>query len=589
MIRMTKTVNFLNQRRFPKTITVLLPLLVVLTATFFVSPVRGETVVATIPIGTGLPNPIASGIDVDALSNLIFVADSAKNVVVMIDGYTNKVVATSQTLGNSYTYGLAVNPQTNKIFVTDASIYCCDTSRTVTVLDETTLAQVASVILPSSPAQIAVNSVTNRVYVEEYRVPAVDVMDGSTYSVVARLPVNCAPGTDTTRCKSAGIAVNHVTNKIYAAFTSPTTTSGYTTIFVIDGSTNTVTANVTYADWLLAAPPAPFGLAIDSATNMLYAVSGQDVQLQTKNSDSVHVIDASTNSIVTSVLLGKSTIGIGVDEATDRIYAGGLTDSTVLVIDGATNTLAATVPHVPTLGVAVNSATSLIYASGYFAHNVTVIAGPSPSTHATRTILTCDPGSVAVNQAAQCTATVTDTSSTPTSPTGTVSFTTNSSGTFTPSGSCTLNPASSSASSCTLSYSPDLGSDGTHRITGTYSADSTHFATRGSFNLAVTKHSTSNSVNCTGHSGKFRCTASISDTSLGLPLTPTGTVTWTSSSTSKKSAFVPPSCTLNGTGPTASCTVSYANPGKSMTVTITATYSGDAGHFGSTGSTTLTT
>ena len=560
-----------------------------LTTTFFLSPVRGETVVATIPIGTGLPNPIASGIDVDALSNLIFVADSAKNVVVMIDGYTNRVVAMSQTLGNSYTYGLAVNPQTNRIFVTDASIYCCDTSRTVTVLDETTLAQIARVFLPSSPAQIAVNSVTNRVYAEEYRVPAVDVMDGSTYSIVARLPVTCAAGTDTSRCNSAGIAVNHVTNKIYAAFTSPTTTSGYTTIFVIDGSTNTVTANVTYADWLLAAPPAPFGLAIDSATNMLYAVSGQDVQLQTKNSDSVHVIDASTNSIVTSVLLGKSTIGIGVDEATDRIYAGVLTGSTVFVIDGATNTLSTSVPNVPSLGVAVNPATSLIYASSYFAHNVTVIAGPSPSTHATRTILTCDPGSVAVNQAAQCTATVTDTSSTPTTPTGTVSFTTNSSGTFTPSSSCTLNPASSSASSCTLSYSPDLGSDGTHRITGTYTTDSTHFATRGSFNLAVTKRSTSNSVNCTGHSGKFTCTASISDTSLGLPLTPTGTVTWTSSSTSKKSAFVPPSCTLNGTGPTASCTVSYTNPGKSMTVTITATYSGDAGHIGSTGSTTLTT
>ena len=347
-----------------------------LTTTFFLSPVRGETVVATIPIGTGLPNPIASGIDVDALSNLIFVADSAKNVVVMIDGYTNRVVATSQTLGNSYTYGLAVNPQTNKIFVTDASIYCCDTSRTVTVIDETTLAQVARVILPSSPAQIAVNSVTNRVYVEEYRVPAVDVMDGSTYSVVARLPVSCAAGTDASRCNSAGIAVNHVTNKIYAAFTAPASTaSGYTTIFVIDGSTNTVTENVTYADWLLAAPPAPFGLTIDSATNMLYAVSGQDVQLQTKNSDSVHVIDASTNSIVTSIPLGNSTIGIGVDEATNRIYAGG---SSVFAIDGATNTLVATVPHVPTLGVAVNSATSLIYASGYFAHNVTVIAETRP-------------------------------------------------------------------------------------------------------------------------------------------------------------------------------------------------------------------
>src|SRR6058998_2926283 len=101
---------------------IFLLLFVMVAPVFFASPVRGETVVATIPLGTGPASPIASGIDVDALSNLIFVADSAKNVVVMIDGYTNRVVATSQTLGNSYTYGLAVNPQTNKIFVTDASI-----------------------------------------------------------------------------------------------------------------------------------------------------------------------------------------------------------------------------------------------------------------------------------------------------------------------------------------------------------------------------------------------------------------------------------------------------------------------------------
>src|SRR2546428_3783884 len=401
------TVKFLNRPRFLKTIRILLPLLLMLTATFLVSPVRGETVVVTIRIGTGLPNPIASGIDVDALSNLFFVADSAKNVVVMIDGYTNTVVATSPTLGNYYTYGLAVNPQTNRIFVTDASIYCCDSSRTVTVIDETTLAQVARVILPSSPAQIAVNSVTNRVYAEEYRVPAVDVMDGSTYSVVDRLPVICAPGTDTSRCNSAGIAINHVTNKIYAAFTAPATTCctppGYTTIFVIDGSTNAVTANVTYADWLLAAPPAPFGLAIDSATNMLYAVSGQSVQFSANNSNSVHVIDASTNSIVTSIPLGNSTIGIGVDEATNRIYAGG---SSVFAIDGATNTLVATVPHVPTLGVAVNSATSLIYASGYFAHNVTVIAGPSPSTQPDFTMST-NPSSLAVKQGGSATTTIT--------------------------------------------------------------------------------------------------------------------------------------------------------------------------------------
>ena len=582
------TSNLLNARRVPKTIANLLLLLVMVSTVLFVSPVRGETVVATIPLGTGPASPIASGIDVDALSNLIFVADSANNVVVEIDGYTNTVVATSPTLDYYGPYGLAVNPQTNKIFVTDTDIYGHSTGL-VSVLDEATLSRIATVGLAGNPTQVAVNPVTDRVYVEEFTGTAVDVIDGSTYSVLARVSVSCAAGTDPSRCNSAGITVNPVTNKIYASFTTPTCcpSSGYTSVFAIDGSTNAVTANVTYADWLLASNRIPFGLATNSETNMLYAVSGPDISLYVQNSDSLHVIDASTMSIVTSIPLGQnnSTMGVGVDEATNRIYAG---HGTVFVIDGTTNTEATNVPNIATIGVAVNPATSLIYVSG-LGNSVTAVAGPSLSTHTTRTIVACDPGSAAVNQAAQCAATVTDTTSSPTAPTGTVSFTSNSSGTFSPSSTCILNPASSSASSCTVSYSPNVGSEGGHRITGTYGADSTHFASRGSFSLAVTKRSTSTSVSCTGHSSRFTCTASVSDTSPGMPLTPTGTVSWTSSSTSRKSGFSPPSCTLSGTGPTASCTVSYTNPGKSTTVTIAATYSGDASHFGSTGSTTLTT
>jgi len=582
------TSNLLNKRRLPKTIMIFLRLFVMVAPVFFASPVRGETVVATIPLGTGPASPIASGIDVDALSNLIFVADSANNVVVEIDGYTNTVVATSPTLDYYGPYGLAVNPQTNKIFVTDTDIYGHSTGL-VSVLDEATLSRIATVGLAGNPTQVAVNPVTDRVYVEEFTGTAVDVIDGSTYSVLARVSVSCAAGTDPSRCNSAGITVNPVTNKIYASFTTPTCcpSSGYTSVFAIDGSTNAVTANVTYADWLLASNRIPFGLATNSETNMLYAVSGPDISLYVQNSDSLHVIDASTMSIVTSIPLGQnnSTMGVGVDEATNRIYAG---HGTVFVIDGTTNTEATNVPNIATIGVAVNPATSLIYVSG-LGNSVTAVAGPSLSTHTTRTIVACDPGSAAVNQAAQCAATVTDTTSSPTAPTGTVSFTSNSSGTFSPSSTCILNPASSSASSCNVNYSPNVGSEGGHRITGTYGADSTHFASRGSFSLAVTKRSTSTSVSCTGHSSRFTCTASVSDTSPGMPLTPTGTVSWTSSSTSRKSGFSPPSCTLSGTGPTASCTVSYTNPGKSTTVTIAATYSGDASHFGSTGSTTLTT
>jgi len=76
----------------------------------------------------------------------------------------------------------------------------------------------------------------------------------------------------------------------------------------------------------------------------------------------------------------------------------------------------------------------------------------------------------------------------------------------------------------------------------------------------------------------------VTDTSPGTPLTPTGTVTWTSSG---PGSFTPSnSCTLSGSGPTATCTVTYT-PSGTGTQVVTATYGGDRDHSGSSGSTNL--
>jgi hypothetical protein len=82
------------------------------------------------------------------------------------------------------------------------------------------------------------------------------------------------------------------------------------------------------------------------------------------------------------------------------------------------------------------------------------------------------------------------------------------------------------------------------------------------------------------------CTATVSDTGAGTRTTPTGTVSWSSTA---GGTFAPNPCVL---GPTAtvgvaSCTVSYT-PSTAGSAQITATYSGDATHAGSTGQTTVT-
>jgi len=102
----------------------------------------------------------------------------------------------------------------------------------------------------------------------------------------------------------------------------------------------------------------------------------------------------------------------------------------------------------------------------------------------------------------------------------------------------------------------------------------------------IAKQSTSTTVNCSGNGLGSQCTATISDTSAGMPLTPTGTVAWSSSGSA--GTFKPSSCTLSGSGSSASCTVGYAPSGQQNPVTITATYQGDTNHLGSSGSETLT-
>jgi hypothetical protein len=91
----------------------------------------------------------------------------------------------------------------------------------------------------------------------------------------------------------------------------------------------------------------------------------------------------------------------------------------------------------------------------------------------TTTTVNCTPDPVAINQGTTCTATVTDTASSgATAPTGTVTFSTDSSGGFTPANTCTLGSPTINSSSCSVTYTPTSVS--THIISGSYSGSTVH-------------------------------------------------------------------------------------------------------------------
>ena len=59
--------------------------------------------------------------------------------------------------------------------------------------------------------------------------------------------------------------------------------------------------------------------------------------------NTVSVIDGKTNSVITTIHVGKSPYGVSVNPSTNMIYVANNADNTVSVIDGKTNRVINTV------------------------------------------------------------------------------------------------------------------------------------------------------------------------------------------------------------------------------------------------------
>jgi hypothetical protein len=209
------------------------------------------------------------------------------------------------------------------------------------------------------------------------------------------------------------------------------------------------------------------------------------------------------------------------------------------------------------------------------------------SSDATSTAVTPNPASATIGTSATFTATVTDDALTPTTPTGTVSWSDGGAGgTFTPA-TCTLTTASSSSGSCQAAYKP-ASKAGPVTITATYSGDSSHSTSSGPSALTVNTRSTTTGVSpslTTVTAGSVTTfTVTVKDSDGGMATTPTGTVSWSDGGAGGTfgSGGV---CTLTST---ATCKLTYAAPSAAGPVTITASYSGDAAHSVSSGKSSFT-
>jgi len=218
---------------------------------------------------------------------------------------------------------VAVNPVTNMVYAANYN------NGTVSVMDGNTNAVVATIPVGPMPFSLAVNPVTNLIYVSNTGSPqgtgmSIMTIDGSSNSVVATLPL--------TKSYPGFIAVNTLTNTVYF-----TLADGSPFVVVMDASSNRIVTKVQ-----VKGRGCCHGMALNGVTSRLYLA----IEDPFNSTSYIAVMNTTTNTLVGKITPpGLEFVGaIAVDPVLNRLYASDGVFSELFVIDGANDTVIATLP-----------------------------------------------------------------------------------------------------------------------------------------------------------------------------------------------------------------------------------------------------
>jgi YVTN family beta-propeller protein len=292
-------------------------------------PSNAQTLVTDIPI-SGFPY----GVAVNPSLNRIYVALNSQSTaaVVVIDGATNTVIDTIPTPRGAAE--LAVNVATARVY----SGGCTSTSCSVTVIDGNTNAVLGSIPINASPGigvqGIAVNPVTNTIYVSDDNDVKVDVIDGYSNKIVTSVSFAGA--------QPLGIAVDFGTNQYAVAIDGPY-------VYIVSGATNKIVKRLTVGSFAT-------NIAINSFTSQAYVTN------ETFAPSTVSVVNLRNYQIEASIPVGNNPFGVCVDLYTNLAFVTNTQDGTVAMVNGNTNTKTGSV-NAQSFLVDVNPVTRLLYAT----------------------------------------------------------------------------------------------------------------------------------------------------------------------------------------------------------------------------------
>jgi len=311
---------------------------------------------------------------VDDATHTLYVANQDSNTVSVIDTAGCNASSThgcghgvgTVHVGSGPT-GVAIDPATHSLYVADgggSTVSVIDTAGCNAEIRAGCGQKPPEVTVGSGPFGVALDPVTDTVYVTNIgpkdEGDTVSVIDAATCSGEVQSGCGQTPAQVTVGSGPFGIAVNTATDTVYVANTGQLlTTADGNTVSVINGTT----CNATDSSGCGQSPAtvmvgrAPFGVAVDVATNTIYVVNNQggetDATLSTIDGARCDATETSrcVATPPTDLGPGRAPNGIALDGSTHTLYTANLVNATVSAID-----LVGSTAERPTVRFAVGSA-----------------------------------------------------------------------------------------------------------------------------------------------------------------------------------------------------------------------------------------
>jgi YVTN family beta-propeller protein len=304
------------------------------------------------PAATIHAGPGPAGIAVDHATDTIYVADARGNTVSVINGaacnarrHTGCGQTPRTVRVGADPFGIAVDQATDSVYVT--SLGANDLGDTVSVIDGATCngthhsgcGQTAPTVKVSTgPFGIAVSQATDTIYVANTGQlfagvlgHTVSVINGATCNGVQHTGCGQTPATVTVGPAPFGIAINQATNTIYVANNNGG--DGPSSLSVIDGATcdgTNTTGCGTTPPVIPGVGRAPNGIALDQTTHTVYTANAFDATVSVVNVTRRAIRHPSGQP--PRVAVGSAPEATAIDLGNHTIYIADAFDGTISIL-----------------------------------------------------------------------------------------------------------------------------------------------------------------------------------------------------------------------------------------------------------------